>query len=133
MKKILLLIAVSVSTICSAQRIGKVQHFEWNKADGGYSFIYSDYKFQHINVDKSFYLSEDEFHELYNIMIQGFSDAPKERILFETKQDQFSLKYSKAFGVVNLQIYHSVLKTDAIGLSKYLTKKAAIKLFGFKK
>lgn len=114
--------------------IGKVQYFDCTKSDDMYIFTYRDLKYTHITETKSFSLSEDDFNAFYDVIQKGFDEVPKEDVTIETPDDIFKLKYYKSLGVINLRIFHIVNKNaDVIGITKYLTKKATIKLFGKKK
>lgn len=114
--------------------IGKVQHFNCYKKGDIYTFTYNDYKYTQINEYKVFNLSEEDFNSFYETIQNGFKEVPGNEVTVETPDDIFRLKYSKVMGKVNLQIYHMVNKNaGVIGLSKYLTSKSVIKLFGKKK
>lgn len=134
MKRIILTIAIVLIGFASHSQelVGKVQHFDTYKTGGVYTFTYVDYKFQNVRDYKTFDLTEAEFIELYEVLTLGFVDCPKEPIIFESKQDVLRLLFSKSFGVVNLQIRHSVKKGEVLGVSKYLTSKAVKKVFGHK-
>jgi hypothetical protein len=135
MKNLLLIALVLLSTSLFSQRVvGKVSQMKVFEAGSEYWIEYSDNKYFQIDVKKEIKLNEEEFFGLYENIIQGFSDAPGEEIVIETQKDLIRLKYIKSMGVVNLRIFQHVSKSeDVIGVSKYLTKKAVIKLFGQKR
>ena len=113
--------------------IGKVQGMDCQKYDSTFVITYSDLKYTQLTELKSFSLNEKDFNDLYSVIERGFNEVPSDEIIIETPNDILYLKYTKVIGVVNLQITHFVNKNpEIIGLIKYLTKNAAIKLFGRK-
>ena len=111
--------------------IGKVQFIECSKINDQINFTYNDHKFTQIDVYKNFQLSENDFNELYKIIINNFETVPNDPIKIETPKDILYLNYTKNLGVVSLQISHAVDKNpELIGITRYLTKKQIIKLFG---
>jgi hypothetical protein len=138
---ILLTVLLSIPTFSQIKKlkdnselIGKVQHISCEKNDTIYTITYADHKFTQISDFKSFSLSEQDFNDLFQIIIQGFIDNPKEEIKLETPNDILFLKFTKTMGIVSLRITHFVNKNSEIaGLTRYLTKKQVLKLFGKKK
>jgi len=138
---ILFTILISIPSFSQIKRIkdnsviiGKVQHISCTKNENTYTITYNDHKFTQIDDFKSFSLSEEDFNDIFDIIIQGFSDIPKEDIKLETPNDVLILKFSKSMGIVSLNIYHLVNKNaEIVGLTRYLTKKQVLKLFGKKK
>lgn len=124
---------IEVSKTAEKIKVGKVQHIECYKVNDTYTIMYNDYKFTQVTEYKSFSLSEKDFNDLYAVIQKGFEEIPKEAIQVETPNDILFLKFTKVMGVGNLQITHFVNKNPEVaGLTKYLTKKATIKLFGKK-
>lgn len=120
--------------VSNSETIGKVQHISCEKEDNIYTIIYNNHKFTQIDDFKSFSLSEQDFNDLFDIIMQGFKDNPKEEIKLETPNDVLFLKFTKTMGVVSLRITHFANKNPEIaGLTRYLTKKQTLKLFGKKK
>jgi len=132
MKKIIIIaMCLMSSSLFSQNLIGKVQHVKCFEAGAEYWIEYSDTKYYQIDIKKEIELTEDEFNSLFNSIIVGFNESPEEPVLIETEKDLLRLKYIKAMGTVNLRIFHHVAKSkDVIGVTKYLTKKAVIRLFG---
>ncbi len=139
MKKIFYLFII-VFNVCFSQLkvsedktefIGKVQFIECTKINDQINFTYNDHKFTQIDVYKNFQLTENDFNELYKIIINNFETAPSDPIKIETPKDILYLNYTKNLGVVSLQISHAVDKNpELIGITRFLTKKQIIKLFG---
>ena len=142
-KSTLLLFAVFMSFYSFSQikkikdtsvMIGKVQHISCKKSNDLYTFTYNDHKFTHINDFKSFSLNEKDFNDLFSVIMDGFKDNPKEDLEIETPNDILVLGFSKNLGVASMNIIHFVNKNSEVaGLTRYLTKKQVIKLFGKKK
>jgi hypothetical protein len=132
MKKILLIILVLLSTsLFSQELIGKVQFIKTYQTNEYININYRDLKFQQIEVLKDIYLTHEEFHNLFDVIIEGFSRTPLESITIETENDFIRLHFYKFLGVAVVEINHMVNKnTNVIGLSKGITKKQVIKLFG---
>jgi len=137
MKKsiLILLIALNLSAICQEKTtIGKIQHATCEKSDDNYFLVYRDYSYFEIIQLKSFKLTEAEFNNLFNSIQEGFKNVPEDGIQIETAEDILILKFTKVIGVINLQITQFVNKNYRVtGVTKYLTRRSAFKLFGKKK
>ena len=140
MKKILLIVFILVYSQSFSQIkilnsdsevIGKVQFISCSKNNNTFTFTYNDHKFTQIDEYKSFSLSENDFNELFNIITQGFLNYPKEEVKLELPNDILFLKFTKSMGIISLQITHFVNKNpELVGLTRYLTEKQVLKLFG---
>jgi hypothetical protein len=132
MKKLLLIALVLISTsLFSQELIGKVQFIKAYQTDEYINIHYRDLKFQQIEVLKDIYLTHEEFHNLFDVIIEGFSRTPLESITIETENDFIRLHFYKFLGANIVEINQMVNKnTNVIGLSKGITKKQVIKLFG---
>ena len=95
-------------------------------------FTYVDVKFQTIDDYKNFSFKDEDnaFENLYKMITDGLANPPKEPIMLELPDSFIWLNFTKALGVSNVQIGHSVEKTGVIGFSVWLTKKKVDKLFG---
>lgn len=146
-KHLLLILAVAISHVGFAQlsvvdnpkpeTIGKIApmgklHISCEKLNNTYTFTYSDVKFQQLTDYKTFSFKDidDAFNKLYNTIMEGLANPPKEDLMLETPDGFIWLSYSKSMGVTNFRFGHSVQKTDVIGFSVWLTKKKVQKLFG---
>jgi len=76
---------------------------------------------------------ENTFESLYTTIIDGFENTPKEAVDLELPKYIIRLDYTKALGIVNLNMYISLKGTDVIGVTAALSKKQVDKLFGKKK
>ncbi len=151
MKRILtILVVVFITTSAFSQikqvkdvksaTIGKIGSFgkisiDCTKLGDEYTFTYNDIKFQHIDDYKSFSFrdKDDAFNSLYEIIMKGLKNPPKEDIKLELPNDVVYLHFTKALGVANFQFIHHVNKGSVIGTSCWLTKKKVMKLFGKRK
>lgn len=151
MKKRLLLFTILFSSISFAQiktveasnseLIGKVLNFgnvliQCEKIEDKYTFAYQDAKFVQVIDYKSFSFEDTDnaFDNLYNEIMKGFINPPKDNILVELPKGFIWLSYTKAMGVVNFRFAHSETKGgEVVGFSSWLTKKRVMKLFGKKK
>ena len=153
MKKIILLLALTLSTVSFAQLkkldaasktelIGKVggalgspKSLECTKTGNTYTFEYRDMKYPNIESYKEFSFDdvENTFESLYTTIIDGFENTPKEAVDLELPKYIIRLDYTKALGIVNLNMYISLKGTDVIGVTAALSKKQVDKLFGKKK
>lgn len=113
--------------------IGKVQHFKITESNNNYIITYNDLKFTKITDFKSFILNKEEFTQLFEIIQKGLSEIPKENIEIENDTFMLSIKFVKMMGVRSVQIIHLNKKTEVAGLTRYLTKKQVLKVFGKKK
>lgn len=98
-----------------------------------YVVQYKDISFQQIEEWKSFsFLDIDNaFDSLYNIIIDGFSNPPKEDVMIELPEGSVYLHFEKNMGVTSFQFFHFPFKNSKVmGKSPYLTKKQVNKLFG---
>lgn len=97
-----------------------------------YKFTYVDVKFQTIDDYKTFSFKDEDnaFENLYKMISDGLANPPKEPIMLELPNSYIWLNFIKTMGVGNVQIGHSVGKTDVIGYSVWLTKRKVDKLFG---
>lgn len=124
-----------------SETIGKIApmgqtHIECSKSGDTYTFIYSDIKFQQITDFKSFSFKDidNAFDNLYQTIMDGMKNPPKEDIRLELPNDMIFLHFEKNLGVTSFQFLHCPGKNpEIIGMSVYLTKKKVRKLFGMKK
>ncbi|MGY6649488.1 hypothetical protein [Wenyingzhuangia sp. IMCC45574] len=118
--------------------IGTIKTFgafiiDCHKINDTYLFTYADAKFKHIDEHKSFEFKDidNAFDTLYETIIDGFNNTPKEPIMIKLPKGVLFLSYIKSYGVVNFRFGHSLdNKGGVIGYSGYLTKKKVKKLFG---
>lgn len=149
MKKTILLFGMLLSTFAFSQlkqievekceEVGGIKpmgstHIVLEKcSEDRYVFTYSDIKYTKINEFKSFALKNEDnaIEHLYEAMMNGMANPPKETIRFELPNDVIELHFVKALGIGNVQIRHWVNKNpEVIGLTVYLDKKKVNKLFG---
>ncbi len=125
---------VKPTTIGKIGSFGKIS-IDCTKLGDEYTFTYNNIKFQHIDDYKSFSFKDkdDAFNSLYEIIMKGLKDPPKEDIKLKLPNDIVYLHFIKSFGVANFQFIHHVNKSNVIGVSCWLTKKKVMRLFGKKK
>ena len=152
MKKIILLLALTLSTVSFAQlkkvetvkseQIGKVggamgspKTIECTKIGNVYTIEYRDMKFPNIEAYKEFSFEDvdNTFEDLYKTIIDGFENTPKEDVTLSIPNYTITLDYTKALGMVNVNIYITLKNADVTGVTAALTKKQIDKLFGKKK
>lgn len=122
------------------EMIGKIApmgalNIQCEKSDDVYIFMYRDVKYTQIVEFKSFVFKDidNAFDGLYDMIMKGFKNPPKEDIMLELPDDIIWLNYTKAMGVVNFRFMHSPGKnSEVMGVSGWLTKKKVNKLFGKK-
>lgn len=103
--------------------------------DEFYTFHYKDAKFTKIEEWKSFKInSEQDFNDLYDVIIQGFKDMPEEDIMLETPTGFIWLNYKKFLGKPIIRFGFTTSKSEYanIGFSNEYTEKQIDKLFGKK-
>lgn len=123
-----------------AEEIGKIAPMgqfiiDCQKRGDTYTFMYKDWKFQHLDEYKQFSFKDEDnaFENLYEMIMKGFEDMPEEDIMLEIPEGYLWLKFDKVMGVKQLSFGHSVDKSGSvIGYSRQLTKKNVEKLFGKK-
>lgn len=128
MKLKLLIAAMLISLFGYSQQIGKVQGVSLNYVKDVFIITYNDIKFTHVQSIKYIELDSLEFTNVSNYIEQGFKDLKNVRI--DTDEYILELEYSKYLGVVNLQITHFDKRTEIIGLTKFITYKSYLKIFG---
>jgi len=153
MKKIILLLALTLSTVSFAQlkkvevtkaeEIGKAQQFgapleaECTKRGNTYTISFRDSKFKTINEYKSFSFEDvdNTFNDLYTTVEEGFKTMPKEAIMLELPDHYVWLGFDKFLGSAVLTISYSYDKSkdSPIYMSNQIAKKQIEKLFGKKK
>jgi len=153
MKKIILLLALTLSTVSFAQlkkvevtkaeEIGKAQQFgapleaECTKIGNTYTISFRDSKFKTINEYKSFSFEDvdNTFNDLYTTVEEGFKTMPKEAIMLELPDHYVWLGFDKFLGSAVLTISYSYDKSkdSPIYMSNQIAKKQIEKLFGKKK
>lgn len=134
MRTIILTILIALNFISSPQTVGKIQHVSCDKVEDNYVVSYRDYNYFQITVNKNFQLTQAEFDFLKVVIKGSFKEVPEEPVQIETLNDILILKFTKVMGVVNLQITQLVDKNPKVkGVTKYLTKRSASKLFGIPK
>ncbi|WP_116788069.1 hypothetical protein [Flavobacterium psychrotrophum] len=152
MKKFTLFVVLLVSSVSFAQLkkvdvvkaepIGKVggalgtpKSIECTKTGNTYTFEYRDMKLTSIEAYKEFSFDDvdNTFEDLYKTIIDGFENTPKEDVVLSLPNYIITLDYTKALGIVNLNMYITLKNTDVTGLTAALSKKQVDKLFGKKK
>lgn len=153
MKKIILLFALTLSTLSFAQlkkvetvkseEIGKAQQFgapleaECTKSGNTYTISYRDAKFKTLNEYRTFSFEdvENTFDALYSAIEEGFKTMPKEAVMLELPNHYVWLKFDKFLGSPVLTLSSSYNKTteSPIYFSNQIAKKQVEKLFGKRK
>lgn len=106
---------------------GKLEKYQ----DGSYILSYKDFKYQQLEVWKSFALSAEDVESLYNLLIENFEKMPKEDIRVELPKELIDINYKKSLGIPLVTLYHFVNKnSEVLGVSQSFTKKQIMKLFG---
>lgn len=152
MKKIILLIALTICGLSSAQikkietekvnktEIGKISpmgvtYISLSKYNDDYIFSYKDTKFAQISEYKSFSFKEtgSDLDNLYKMIIDGIDTKPEDDIMIELPDDIIWLHFEKALGTTSVQIRHAVNKNpEIIGMTTWMTKAKVNKLFNKK-
>lgn len=149
MKKVALLLMLMVASVSFAQlktstvdkgeTIGKIgapgiPYVILKKYSNFYVLSYRNLEHQNIEDWNDFEIADSEFNDLYDFIVAGFENPGKDDILVELNKSKFSLKYTKAFGSVNVQITHWRTNDGSVtGLTQAMSKKQIDKLFGKKK
>lgn len=157
MKKITLLVLLLVSTVSFGQlkkveekptdkgvEIGKIQpmgqpvHMSCTKyGEDVYAFTYLDGEFLHNKTVFHTFIFKDidgAFNSLYDIIIKGFEEMPKEPIKLELDKEFLWIHFQKDMGIKLVYFESSYTKDDNShkGISRKFTKKQIEKLFGKK-
>ena len=116
------------------ETIGEIQGIKIEKTGNVYTFIYDNLKYPNTTDIKSFSFEDidNSFENLYQLIMKGFDEVPNDDIMIKLPNDTIWLHFEKNMGIVSFQFYHSVSNTEVIAISRYLTKKQVIKLFGKK-
>ncbi|MDI5899201.1 hypothetical protein [Flavobacterium yafengii] len=147
MKKIILLLVlistssygqIKISESVKPITIGKVGNFAatflyMEKTDNVYTVFYQDIKFKLVTDFKSFSFKDEnnDFENLFKIIMENMENPPKDDIMLELPNDIVWLHFEKALGVSNFQFRSAVNQNaNVIGISSYMTKKQVKKLFG---
>lgn len=149
MSKILLFVILCCTSFANAQikvidcdKIGVVKALmttaiEMKKCniEGNTQYIihYRDITEQHIGEWNAFaFLDIDNaFENLYNMIMDGFENPPKEDIGIDLPDCRIYLHFEKNMGITSFQFLHfPTPSSKIIGQSTYLTKRQVKKLFG---
>ena len=151
MKKIILLLALTLSTVSFAQlkkvetvkaeEIGKVGPFgapmqiECTKVGNVYTISYRDIEFKTIDEYRSFEFEDvdNTFEDLYAAIKDGLEKLPEESVTLELPNYILSLEFKKALGVPLVRFYTSPKGSSRVSASNQFTRKQIDKLFGKKK
>ena len=98
-----------------------------------YVFTYRDVNLSPLDVYKHFYFKEtgSDFDNLYQIIIDGFDNPPKDTIVIEIPDGNLFISYTKNMGV-NSVILSSKTTGVPMGFCRALSKRDINKLFGKK-
>jgi len=153
MKKFILLLALTVSTVSFAQlkkvevtkaeEIGKAQQFgapveaECTKVGKTYTISFRDSKFKTLNEYKSFSFDDvdNTFNDLYAAVEEGFKTMPEDAVMLELPNHYIWLGFDKFLGspVLRISCSYDKSKDSPIYMSNQIAKKQIEKLFGKKK
>jgi len=153
MKKIILLLALTLSTVSFAQlkkvevtkaeEIGKAQQFgapveaECTKVGNTYTISFRDSKFKTIDEYKSFSFEDvdNTFNDLYAAIEEGFKTIPKDAVMLELPNHFVWLRFDKFLGspVLTISCTYDKGKDSPIYMSNQIAKKQIEKLFGKRK
>ena len=152
MKKIILLLVLTLSTVSFAQlkkveavkseEIGKVGPFglpkniDCKKSGNIYTFEYKDMTYPNINEYKDFSFEDidNTFEDLYKTISEGFETLPKEGITLTLPNYIITLQFTKAIGMNSVTIHTAPANNPSyVGHTIALSKKQIDKLFGKKK
>ena len=153
MKKIILFLALTLSTVSFAQlkkvetvkaeEIGKAQQFgapleaECTKRGNVYTISFKDAKFKTLTEMRSFSFEDvdNTFNDLYATVEEGFKTMPKEAIMLELPNHYVWLSFDKYLGfpVMSISCSYDKSKDSPIYISNQIAKKHVEKLFGKKK
>lgn len=98
-----------------------------------YVFTFRDSNYQHITLYKYFKFKDidNAFEDLYSIIMDGFSNPPKEAVMIELPDGHLFLHYSGSGSKLRFSST-SNYDLDANGKSNSFSKKQIQKLFGMK-
>ena len=97
-----------------------------SKVENEYTIFYQDIKYRQLTDLKHFSFKDEneDFENLYKMIMAGFDNLPEKDIMLDFPNDIVWLHFEKNLGVIFLQFHHAVNKNpDVIGFSSYLTKK----------
>ncbi|CAM1365292.1 conserved hypothetical protein [Tenacibaculum sediminilitoris] len=142
MKKILFLTGLLFTVVSYSQIefiettkteiVGKIEYVYLEKiGDKAYNFYYKNINDPiHEYVNFSFKNLDNDVEKLYQIIIKGFEENPRDPYKIKANGDVIWLKYAKQDGVVLLQIQQYVSRDpDVMTVSKLLTYENINRLF----
>ncbi|MBO9692936.1 hypothetical protein [Chryseobacterium sp.] len=145
MSKIIILIVFLFKISVSSQikmlenvklaEVGKDNSVGLYKKENKFIISYQDVNAANLNTIRSFSFQnvEGDLDRLFNLIIQGFTDLPKEDILLELPNDIIELNYEKNYGQPTVQFIQFINKNRKyIGKSQFLTLNQVKKIFGRK-
>lgn len=149
MKKAITLLALLVATTSFSQikKIENPERVEIGKITPGgiktiycekindehYTIYYKDAKYVHLDEWKSFTINSDEdFNDLFDVIIDGFKESPEEPIMLETPNGYIWLEYQKLFGRPHIRFAFTASKSEYsnIGFSNQYNERQVRRLFG---
>ena len=105
------------------------------RTGNSYTFYYQDQKYKRIKEYKSFTFNNEngDYEVLYNMILDGLKNPPKEDIMLELPNDFVWINFEKLMGVPVVRFIHSVEKNGGImGATIQMNKKKVQKLFAMK-
>lgn len=113
--------------------IGKDNSVGLYKKDDKFTINYQDLNTANLNTFRSFSFQNlnKDVSGLYELIANGFIDAPESNIVLELPNDIIELHFEKNYGVPTVQFIQYINKNKKyVGKSQFLNKKQIDKIFG---
>ncbi|MDQ0595123.1 hypothetical protein QFZ37_003492 [Chryseobacterium ginsenosidimutans] len=113
--------------------IGKDNSVGLYKKEDKFTINYQDLNTANLNTFRSFSFQNlnKDVSGLYELIINGFIDAPESNIVLELPNDIIELHFEKNFGQPTVQFIQYINKNKKyVGKSQFLNKKQVDKIFG---
>lgn len=112
--------------------VGKENSVELYKRKNKYTITYQDVNDSNLNIYRSFsFLDLNKDAEmLYQLLMDGLEDLPKQEVQLELPDDIVGLVFAKNYGQPTVQFVHYIQKSSTnIGKSPFLNKYQLAKIF----
>lgn len=102
------------------------------KCENFCTIYYKDISYRHINEYKHFTFEDvdNALENLYTMIIEGFNNPPKERIMLELPEHYLYLSFPSELGVYFFQFDVQTKKSNISSYSTKMSKRQVNKLFG---
>lgn len=125
---------IEIDTTPNPEEIGGTYEMRTYKKENIYSICFQNQKYESIEDKKcfSFINENNDFEKLYDIIVKGFEEMPKEHIKINLPNEK-SLRLSYISVLGERSVRFILIENSILSYSRGLTKKEIERLFGKRK